>query len=205
MKRYLTEFIGTYFLITTCIFTQNIMAVGFILIGLIYMGKSISGAHYNPATTLTIYLKKMISFREASIYAIIQLSAAMFAALTFLLITGNTYTPTPYQGINIIKPFFIEVIGTFIIMYVILAVAANPKNEGNEYYGIAIGFTLIGSAYIAAAISGAVFNPAYGLGSILIDWAHTGLINYLNIILYTVGPFAGGVLALGAYKITHEE
>lgn len=205
MKRYFTEFIGTYFLITTCIFTQNVMAVGVMLIALIYMGKEISGAHYNPATTLVIYFKKMISGKDTSVYALIQLSAAMFASLTFLFITGNTFSPTPYQGIEIAKPIFMEFIGTFILIYVILAVAANPKNAGNEYYGIAIGFALMGSAYIAGSISGAVFNPAYGIGSILIEWSHTGLINYNNILLYTVGPFGGAIAAFGVYKITHEE
>lgn len=181
------------------------MAVGVMLIALIYTGKEVSGAHYNPATTLTIYLKKMISARDASVYALIQISAAMFAALTFLFITGNTFSPAPYQGMGIAKPLFMEFIGTFIMIYVILAVAANPKNAGNEYYGIAIGFALMGSAYIAGSISGAVFNPAYGIGSILIEWSHTGLINYKHILLYTAGPFAGAIAALGTYKITHEE
>lgn len=205
MKKYTIEFIGTYFLVMSCIFTQSPMVISFMLIALVYMGKEISGAHYNPSTTLAIFLKKMISSKQASVYVSIQLLAAILAALTFFLVTGNTFTPTPYRGINMVKPLFIEAAGTFIMIYVILAVAANPKNTNNEYYGVAIGLALMGSAYIATSISGAVFNPAYGIGSILIDWIHTGIINYKNIIIYTVGPFSGAVAAMGAYKITHEE
>lgn len=58
MNRYITELIGTFFLVLTIAFTGNPIAIGLVLTALVYMGGHISGAHYNPAVSLAIYLRK---------------------------------------------------------------------------------------------------------------------------------------------------
>ena len=86
---------------------------------------------------------------------------------------------------------------------VILYVATNPKTEGNSYYGLAIGFTIMAAAYAGGGISGGVYNPAVGTGPILIDAIMGDDVRLLsNLWYYLVGPIAGAVLATYVYKLT---
>ena len=60
MKKYLTEFVGTLFLVLIIGLTQNPLAIGFGLTILVYMGAHISGAHYNPVVSLAMFIRKEI-------------------------------------------------------------------------------------------------------------------------------------------------
>lgn len=93
MKKYLIEFIGAFFLVLTIALTGNPIAIGFALTGLVYMGGYISGAHYNPAVTLTMLLTKKISQGEAAKYIIAQLFGGLVAAGIFSFISGSNFTP----------------------------------------------------------------------------------------------------------------
>ena len=86
MKKYLTEFIGTLFLVLIIGLTQNPLAIGFGLTVLVYMGAHISGAHYNPAVSLAMFIKKEISGVDFFRYIIAQIfGAALAAYLVFML------------------------------------------------------------------------------------------------------------------------
>ena len=76
MKKYLIEFIGTFFLVFTIGLTGNPLAIGIMLTVLVYMGGHISGAHYNPAVTISILCKKLIEVKEAINYILAQLIAS---------------------------------------------------------------------------------------------------------------------------------
>jgi aquaporin Z len=85
---------------------------------------------------------------------------------------------------------------------VILNVATNPKTEGNSYYGLAIGFTIMAAAFAGGGISGGAYNPAVGIGPILVD-VIIGEGNTLsNLGYYLVGPIAGAISATYVYKLT---
>ena len=86
MNRYITEFIGTFFLVLIIGLTGNPIAIGLGLAVLVYMGAHISGAHYNPAVSLAMMINKKLSPKELGFYILYQLLGAVFAtyALYFL-------------------------------------------------------------------------------------------------------------------------
>ena len=86
MKNYIVEFIGTFFLVFVIALTGNPIAIGSILMIMVYMGGHISGAHYNPAVTLAVWMRKKIELKAALMYMLVQILAAATAALCFHLI-----------------------------------------------------------------------------------------------------------------------
>ena len=202
MKNYITEFIGTFFLVLTIGLTGDPIAIGTMLMVMVYMGGHISGAHYNPAVSIAMIIRGLLSVKEAINYIIFQLVGAILAAFLVNWLGGSVMKITPNDTASILQILVVEAIFTFALVLVILNVATNPKTEGNSYYGLAIGFTIMAAAFVGGGISGGVYNPAVGTGPILVD-AIMGDGNTLsNLWYYLVGPIAGAVLATYVYKIT---
>ena len=195
MKKYLIEFIGTFFLVTTIGLTGNPLAIGVMLTILVYMGGHISGAHYNPAVTISIFCKKLIEGKEAINYILAQLIASFLGALLVFYINNDLMHVTPNTSYSPLQIILCELIFTFLLVLVILNVATNKKTEGNSYYGFAIGFTVMASAYCVGGISGGAFNPAVGSGPALLDLFSGNGNDILNLWIYIVGPILGGYLA----------
>ncbi len=212
MRKYFIEFIGTFFLVTViCLTNGNFLApiaIGGLLTALVYMGYSISGAQYNPAVTLALLVLKKISVKESAFFILAQLIAGCCGALVYFLIWGrNSGIPRPSMEINIIKPLFIETLFTFILVLVILFVAASKRTAGNNYYGLAIGFTVVGIAIAGGNISGGAFNPAVGLGPMIIDkLLGTCSCNPFEYgWIYFVGPLTGGIIAAYVFRVLSPE
>ncbi len=199
-KKLVTEFIGTFFLLLIVSLTGNPFAIGIGLTALVYMGGYISGAHYNPAVTLALLINKKITASHARFYMLTQFIAAVLASYAYLLIHGNYFIPQMGKNSNFTSAFLIELLFTFLLASVVLHVAATDKTKGNNYFGIAIGFTLGAAAFSGGTISGGAFNPAVGIGPLLFDITH--VVNHeTNFLLYLLGPFIGGALAGKLYKI----
>ena len=210
MAKLLTEFIGTFFLVFTIGLTVIAgtdlapLAIGSALMVMVYMGGHISGAHYNPAVTLAIMIRGKIERGEAMKYMATQLIGAAAAAESVWLVTGgSTFVAAPGADATTIAALLSEVLFTFALALVVLNVATSPKTEGNSYYGLAIGFTVMVGAFAVGGISGGAFNPAVGLGPMIID-AFMGDGGFGNAWLYIVGPGIGGALAAVVYKTQHE-
>ena len=195
MKRYLFEFIGTFFLVMTIGLTGNPLAIGIMLTVLVYMGGHISGAHYNPAVTISIYLKKIISKDVAIKYILVQIAASTFASAVIYFITQDLLKVAPSETATIPQIIISEFLFTFLLILVILNVATNKKTEGNSYYGLAIGFTVMASAYCVGGISGGAFNPAVGLGPEITSFLITKDINLFYSLIYLIVPTFGGIIA----------
>jgi aquaporin Z len=208
MKSYLTEFIGTFFLIFTIglSVTQQLplaaLAIGSVLMVMVYMGGHISGAHYNPAVTLAVYLRGKIKAADVLPYLIAQIAAAFLAALMVWVITGRTFAPAPANTANILPALLVEFFFTFALALVILNVATSPATEGNSYYGLAIGFTITAAAFAGGGISGGAYNPAVAIGPAIVDAMHGGTaIKFIWI--YLIAPPAGAALAAAVYCFQH--
>ena len=208
MSRYVTEFVGTFFLVLTIGLTamngtpMAPLAIGSVLMAMVYMGGHISGAHYNPAVSLAILIRGKMAARDLVPYVLAQLSGAILASLTVMLIVGDTFAPTPAQEAGLVVVLLCEVLFTFALSLVILNVATDDTTAGNSYYGLAIGFTVMVGAFAVGATSGGVFNPAVGTGPILIDViAGDGIFDHLWI--YWAGPVLGGVAAAGVFDLQH--
>ena len=199
MRSYAMEFIGTLFLVLAIGLTGDPWAIGAMLIALIYMGGYISGAHYNPAVTIAIWMRGKLSTRNVLPYIFAQVLGALVAAATCYYMTGKTFAPTPGHEVAASQAIVAEIIFTFLLATVILNVGTTKKLEGNQIYGLAIGLTVTAGALCVGKISGAVFNPAVGIGPILVDAMNDGT-SFGNLYIYLVGPFVGGVLSVAVFR-----
>src|SRR3990167_7080104 len=94
MNKYLIEFIGTFFLVLVVSLSEgNPLAIGAVIIALVYTGGYISGAHYNPAVTLAVYLRGKIAADEAVKYAVVQILGAAAGAVVYSLIQKSAFVP----------------------------------------------------------------------------------------------------------------
>jgi len=194
MNKYVVEFIGTFFLVLVVALSGNPLAVGAVLVALIYMGGYISGAHYNPAVTLAALIAKKIKAQEAGKYMLTQLFAAVLAAATYYFLTYDRFVVEPSVHFSLASAITAEIVFTFLLASVVLHTAATDKTKGNNYFGLAIGLTVMAGAFAVGPISGGVFNPAVGVGPILYDISNFSF--YTNaLVTYLIGPFAGGALA----------
>lgn len=204
MNRYITELIGTFFLVLTIGLTGNPIAIGFVLAAVVYMGGHVSGAHYNPAVSLGVFLRKKISSKDLIMYWIFQLIGAILAALVFLWINGSAFAPSPAPNVSMLTAIVVEFIFTFALILVVLNVATTDKTSGNSYFGLAIGLTIMVGAFAGGPISGGAFNPAVGTGPIIVDTIRGGS-SASNLIIYLVGPFLAGLIAPFVYKFMNPE
>ena len=208
MKNYLTEFIGTFFLVLTIGLAMLSgtplapLAIGSALMVMVYMGGHVSGAHYNPAVTLAVVMRGKLPAGQLVPYWASQLLGAVAASLAVQMMQGETFAPAPGPGVTTMAALLGEVLFTFALALVVLNVATLKATAGNSYYGLAIGFTVLTGAWAAGPISGGAFNPAVGTGPILIH-ALRGDGGFGNLWLYWVGPLIGGALAAVVFKLQH--
>ncbi len=201
MKKYITEFIGTFFLVLTIGLVNglNPLVIGSVLMVMIYAGGHISGAHYNPAVTLAVYIRRRITLSDALIYIGTQLAGALVAGLVV-----SIFIQLPDKAdqslLVISKALLAELIGTFALAYVVLNVATAKANEGNSYFGLAIGFTVFVMASSLGQFSGGAFNPAVAVGAIVMNAFEFG-----RIWIYIVGCFGGAAIAAIIFNINNPD
>jgi aquaporin Z len=202
MQRYIAEFLGTFFLVLVIALTGNPIAIGAILVAMVYMGGYMSGAHYNPAVTLAVLMRRKIEPSYAARYILVQLLGGFAAALVAFAVTGLSFTPAPTA--DFLVSLMVEILFTFALASVVLHVAATDDTEGNQYYGLAIGLTVMAAAFAGGPISGGVYNPAVAVGPLLLDIGNIGS-NLGKLALYIIGPLMGGALAATVYRVSKRE
>lgn len=206
MKKYLVEFIGTFFLVLTVGMTVinpeagtiAPLAIGSALMIMVYAGGHISGGHYNPAVTLAVWLRGRCPQSDVLPYLGSQFAGGIVAAMAVLFLKGDP-TVMP-QELSIFPALIAELLGTFALCYVVLNVATAKATAGNSYFGLAIGFTVVVMAFALGGVSGGAFNPAVALGITVMHLARTA-----NLWIYLVANFAGGTLAAAAFRFLNPE
>jgi aquaporin Z len=206
MRSYLTEFVGTFFLVFTiglCVLRGEplaALAIGSILMVMVYMGGHVSGGHYNPAVTLAVFLRGRLAAREVLPYMVAQVVGALAASLVVYTILGQTFAPAPAEDASPFGALMVEILYTTALCLVVLNVATSPRTAGNSYFGLAIGFTVVVGAFAGASVSGGAFNPAVGIGPTMVDTLIGGG-GLSHLWLYLVGPLLGGVIAAGVFRM----
>jgi len=209
MRRYLTEFVGTFFFVMTIALVatqQNPAApliIGSALMVVVYMGAHVSGAHYNPAVTLALALRGKMQRADVIPYMLAQLLGAMAGAYLSYVFMDHGFAPAPAAGVGPGAVLLVEALYTCLLALVVLNCAAREATKGNSYFGLAIGFTILIAVYAGGPISGGAFNPAVRTGSIIIN-AVFGDGAFKDLWLYLVGPFAGAVVAALCFKLQGE-
>ena len=195
-RKLAVELIGSFIFYFTVYFAVRSgsplapLAIGAILMVMVFAAGHISGGHLNPAVTLAVLVRGRIGPGEAVGYWIAQLAAGVLAALTVNAMIG----PVPLSaasGVALfgVGPVFVaELVFTFALTYVVLNVATSKDHPNNSFYGLAIGFTVLAGAVAVGGVSGGVFNPAIYLGG-----AFMGL--FPATWIYPVAELAAAVVA----------
>src|SRR6267378_2447488 len=126
MNRYLTEFVGTFFLVLTIGLTAlegtpfGPLAIGVSLMVMVYMGGHISGAHYNPAVSLGLVLRGAFAAKDYVPYVIAQLLGAIAASLAVYAVTGRTFVPAPTPNASAMAALLVEILYTTALALVVM-------------------------------------------------------------------------------------
>ncbi len=173
------------------------LAIGSVLMVLVFAGGYVSGGHYNPAVSTAVFIRGKLKANEYLCYVVTQFAAAALAGLLASAVGGKeTAGVTAATG----KMLVVEFLFTFALAYVVLNVATAKGTEGNSFYGLAIGFVVVVGAISVGWISGGAFNPAIALGATVL-----GAFKWAHIWIYLVADFLGGAVAAAAFLYIQTE
>lgn len=204
MRKYIAEIIGTFALVfcgtgaiiinqeTGGVITHAGIAVtfGLIVSAMIYALGDISGAHLNPAVTIAFWAARRFPAKEITPYVLSQATGAFIASLSlkYLFPANETLGSTLPAG-SATQSFVLELILSFILMFVIIHVASGSKEQG-MFAGLAIGSVVLLEAMFAGPICGASMNPIRSIAPAVVS----GHIEHLW--LYVLAPVSGSIVAV---------
>merc|ERR1719359_1358490 len=202
------EFIGTYLLILTVGFnvlsgqsTWAVLSIASVLMVSIYALASVSGANFNPAVTLTLYLTKTeTDLTKVLAYMATQIVGGICAGFTYFAVFGEAIPLKPGKS-NTHGQFgaggaaVIEILYTFVLCFVVLRGAVIAQKD-NESFGLAIGYVIVAGGYAGGWISGGCFNPAVAFGLDITSVMKNGV---FWCLIYTLYEFIGAGLAVGVH------
>ena len=174
-NKLLLEAVGTFFLCLAALVATNPLSVAALLCALIYMGAPISLAHYNPAVSLAFRLRGRSSSRALWSYVGVQLTAAILAAAVAGFLLGHdsehakgavdALSESAFAGFG--ANATVELLGTFVLAFVILMVGTSRLTAGNSYFGLAIAAVVLGLSGTFGEFD-LTMNPAVSLAHALL-------------------------------------
>lgn len=203
------------------------LAFGLALIAMAYSIGRISGCHINPAVSLGLAINKKITWTEFGCYVVAQLVGGILGGIVLFGILkaglngtgqelfyayGNAsnyavgYSAAGKLGaLRIIGTLCVEIILTFIFVYVILNVTSS-KSDAKNLAGLLIGLTLVAVHLVGIGLTGTSVNPARSIGTALSSVIYGGDKEALKQVwMFIVAPLAGGALAGVCYMFLHKE
>ncbi len=213
MKKYISEFVGTFALIFCGTGAMTINEVtngsighvgiaitwGLIVMAMIYAFGEISGAHFNPAVSISFAYAKKFSWKEVPKYIVAQILGAIAASflLLFLFPESEFYGAT-IPTTDALRAFILELLLTFFLMVTIINVSTGSKEVG-VMAGIAIGGVVLLEAMFAGPITKASMNPARSIAPALASG------HFEHLWLYILAPILGALLAVVTCKLVKDE
>jgi aquaporin Z len=208
MQRYISELIGTFALVFCgpgAVIMNDVsggsvthvgiaITFGLIVMAMIYSIGEISGAHINPAVTIAFWASGRFDKKEVLPYITAQMIGALLAsAVLYLLFPLHETQGATLPIGSAMQSFILEVILTFILMFVIIKVSTGSKETGTMA-GIAIGGVVGLEAMFAGPITGASMNPARSIAPAIFSG------NFEHLWLYIAAPIIGALLAIVACR-----
>ncbi len=212
------EMVGTFFLVlvgtatataatigkSTAGAAPNSLAValsfGLILVAIVAAIGQVSGAHVNPAVTLGLAVTKHFPWRYVPAYLAAQFAGAIIAALAVWAAYGSQArkvsalgAPKPVGQSTSLEGFLTEALIAFILVFVVLAVATDPRVPAGSA-ALAIGFALAAGVLLGGPVSGGAGNPARALGPDIVS------LKFANLLAYLIGPCVGGIIGALLYQ-----
>ena len=181
---------------------------------MIYIFGRVSGAHFNPAISLALFIRQKLSGMELGLYILAQVVGSFLACLLFVLVSrgqfrnmmGNEIGTAIYDidgkdGWSYVGAFIMEIILTFVLVMFILA-SCEKDNYLGSTLGLAFAACIIACAAIGGSVSGCSMNPARSIGPAFIQWFNGTNKNPIKQIwIYIVGPFLGAIIAAFVWPI----
>ena len=163
-RKLAVEFIGMFMFVFTVGMATNKagagalapLAIGSALMVMVFAGGHISGGHFNPAVSTAVFLRGRMRANEYRGYMLTQFVAAVLAGLTVRVVGGHEAAAS-VAGAG--RMLIAEFLFTFALAWVVLNVATAKGTEGNSFYGLAIGFTVVVGAFAVGGISGGALTP----------------------------------------------
>ena len=209
MKQYLAEFFGTFALVfcgTGAIVIDEVsggmvghlgvaLAFGAIVMAVIYSIGERSDAHINPAVTIAFALSGSFGWNRVAAYVLSQILGGLLASFFLLLLFPGLadYGMTNPAG-PAMQTFFLEIILSFLLMFVILQVSKGSKETG-IMAGAAIGAVVLLEAAFAGPITGASMNPARSIAPAIVSG------EFEHLWIYIGAPCIGMALSVLAWKL----
>lgn len=198
-RKLTVEFIGMFLFVFTVGMATNRagagvlapLAIGAVLMVMVFAGGHISGGHFNPAVSTGVFLRGRMTAEELRGYMITQFVAAVLAGLVVRVVGGHQ-DHAHFAGAG--RMLIAEFLFTFALVWVVLHTATARGTLGNSFYGLAIGFTVVAGAFAVGGISGGAFNPAIAVGAMV-----TGLFKWSNIWIYLLADLLGAAAAARAF------
>jgi len=218
VSRFVSEFLGTFFLVVTVglnIVMQSettAWSAAAALMCMIYSLGDVSGANFNPAVTISLVLsgRGKCAAPDGIINIMGQLTGASCAATVWAWYNYHeTYVALPPPTFGLTRACMAELIFTFLLCYVVLAVATTAQTQRNQLFGLMIGSCVTAGGFAVGKVSGGELNPAVAL-SILAENAVQGKFNHGGdlLVAYAAVAFseiAGGVLAAICFYVTYPQ
>lgn len=171
------------------------LTFGLVIMVMIYATGHISGAHFNPAVTLAFALVRHFPAQRVLPYLAAQLWGAIMGSLAVRFLIGNAASlGATHPSNGAVGGTILEGILTFVLMFVIMAVATDTRSVG-QAAAIAIGGTIGLEALFAGPITGASMNPARSLAPALVSG------DFTDLWLYFIGPIVGAALGALTYQL----
>jgi aquaporin Z len=201
MNKYVMELIGTFFLVLTIGMSVIAggsgvippLAIGSILMVMIFAGGHISGGHYNPAVTLGVWMRGRTEGKDVLPYMIFQTAGALIAAVVVKYL-DPTAAVHPHV-LAVFPELLAEFLFTFALVFVVINTATAKGTSGNSFYGLAIGFTVLAGAFAMGSVTIGAFNPAVAVGVSVM-----GMVAWSKLWVFIVANFMGGAAAALTYK-----
>jgi aquaporin Z len=226
MKKYLAEMIGTMVLVlmgcgvavslncsSDCATVANAgtvigtaLAFGLAVVAMAYTIGGISGCHINPAITLGVFLSGRMSGKDAGMYILFQCIGAFIGSALLCLLTANvedlagTGANDLQNGVSVMGGLIAEIIFTCVFVLVVLGATSKTNGATNNFAGLAIGLSLVLIHLACIRYTGTSVNPARSLAPAFFQ----GGTALANLWIFIVGPFVGGALAAGIWKVIEE-
>jgi len=207
-SKYVAEFVGTFMLVFAvgCNVivgdrTWGVTSVACTLMVVIYALGKVSGGNFNPAVSISLGLSNKMEWPQVCIYICVQLAAGICAAVSYSVMLGEAVDLVPKPGYTWVEAGFAELFYTFMLTFVVLNVAATKAHEDNQFYGLAIGFTVVAGGYGAGSISGGCFNPAIAFAVDASSYSQ----GFGNCLPYIVFEIMGCALAAAMFRVCRPE
>ncbi len=221
-KKYLSELLGTFALVfvgSGCVCADYYLvksgsqgfglmgiavAFGFVVVAIVYSLGYISGAHINPAVTISMVISRRMKADVGLMYIISQITGATFAGYLLKLLfpdaLSSVFLGTCVLGSNVtvMQAIIMEAVITFLLVFVVYATVID-KRATPALSGLAIGFVVLFGVMVGGTISGGSMNPARVFGPAIASG------HFENHSVWWIGPVIGGVFAGLCYDILFKE